>query len=97
MLKIYLVNNKKLFYFSGHNFVDIRRTSTSSGNGGLLGHLSKSTIMSVFVILLLVFLFCSSLYLVFRIDALQRQVSSKQYFGHCSQLIVLDITKYILG
>merc|ERR1711981_797707 len=26
----------------GHNFVDIRRTSTSSGNGGLLGHLSKS-------------------------------------------------------
>jgi len=61
----------------GHNFVDIRRTSTSSGNGGLLGHLSKSTIMSVFVILLLVFLFCSSLYLVFRIDALQRQVESR--------------------
>ena len=96
MLNIYQINNKKLFYFSGHNFVDVRRTSTSSGNGGLLGHLSKSTIMSVFVILLLVFLFCSSLYLVFRIDALQRQVS-KQYFGHCSQLIVLDITKYILG
>jgi len=61
----------------GHNFVDLRRTSTSSGNGGLLGHLSKSTIMSVFVILLLVFLFCSSLYLVFRIDALQRQVESR--------------------
>ena len=57
--------------------MDIRRSSTtSSGNGnGLLGHLSKSTIMSVFVILLLIFLFCSSLYLVFRIDALQRQVS----------------------
>lgn len=61
----------------GHNVPDLRRSSTSSGNVGLLGHLSKSTIMSVFVILLLIFLFCSSLYLVFRIDALQRQVESR--------------------
>jgi len=57
-----------------------RRSSvapTHSAVGGILGHLSKSTVLSIFVIVLLIFLFCSSLYLVFRIDSLQRQVESR--------------------
>ena len=49
-------------------------TGTKNGNGNLLSQLTKSTIVSIFVIVLLSFLFCSSLYLVFRIDSLQKQV-----------------------
>jgi predicted Holliday junction resolvase-like endonuclease len=48
-----------------------------NGNGNLLMQLTKSTIVSIFVIVLLSFLFCSSLYLVFRIDSLQKQVESQ--------------------
>jgi len=57
-----------------------RRSSVTAhphSAAGILGHLSKSTILSIFVIVLLIFLFCSSLYLVFRIDSLQRQVESR--------------------
>ena len=63
-----------------------RRVSSGSGGGGggqfnnLLGHLTQSTIISLFVVVLLVFLFFSSVYLVFRIDSLQKQVR-KQTFG----------------
>merc|ERR1712018_786714 len=52
-------------------------TGTKNGNGNLLSQLTKSTIVSIFVIVLLSFLFCSSLYLVFRIDSLQKQVESQ--------------------
>ena len=55
--------------------------SSLSGTSGILGQLSKSTILSIFVIVLLIFLFCSSLYLVFRIDSLQRQVFFR-YISH---------------
>ena len=51
-------------------------TGTKNGNGNLLSQLTKSTIVSIFVIVLLSFLFCSSLYLVFRIDSLQKQVKN---------------------
>ena len=65
--------------FPGQNEINGHRRSsvapTHSAVGGILGHLSKSTVLSIFVIVLLIFLFCSSLYLVFRIDSLQRQVS----------------------
>ena len=69
-----------LFFFPGQNEINGHRRSSvtshphSGGGMGILGHLSKSTILSIFVIVLLIFLFCSSLYLVFRIDSLQRQV-----------------------
>ena len=68
--------------FPGQNEINGHRRSsvapTHSAVGGILGHLSKSTVLSIFVIVLLIFLFCSSLYLVFRIDSLQRQVSQKK-------------------
>ena len=50
----------------------------NGNNGNLLSQLTKSTIVSIFVIVLLSFLFCSSLYLVFRIDSLQKQVRRHQ-------------------
>ena len=53
-------------------------TGNKNGTGNLLSQLTKSTIVSIFVIVLLVFLFCSSLYLVFRIDSLQKQVKDNR-------------------
>jgi len=57
-----------------------RRSSILSNGGGILSHLSRSTILSIFVVVLLIFLFCSSMYLVFRVDSLQRQVESRYFY-----------------
>ena len=63
-----------------------RRSSTTSGpttlstQNGYFSIFTRSSIISVFVILLLVFLLCSSIYLVFRVDALERQVRFRRTF-----------------
>ena len=65
----------QFFSFPGQNDIQTRRRSSILSNGGgILSHLSRSTILSIFVVVLLIFLFCSSMYLVFRVDSLQRQV-----------------------
>ena len=70
-------------------------TGTKNGNNGnLLSQLTKSTIVSIFVIVLLSFLFCSSLYLVFRIDSLQKQVRKHQCTLIAIQKIILESTYY---
>ena len=57
-----------------------RRSSILSNGGGILAHLSQATILSIFVVVLLIFLLCSSMYLVFRIETLQRQVESRYIY-----------------
>ena len=61
----------------------------NGNNGNLLSQLTKSTIVSIFVIVLLSFLFCSSLYLVFRIDSLQKQVRKHQ----CTPIVIQKIIR----
>jgi len=66
---------------SSQNDIQTRRRSSILSNGcGILSHLSRSTILSIFVVVLLIFLFCSSMYLVFRVDSLQRQVESRYFY-----------------
>ena len=73
------------YFFSGQNDIQTRRRSSILSNGGgILAHLSRSTLLSIFVVVLLIFLFCSSMYLVFRVDSLQRQVRISLVFITCS-------------
>ena len=75
-----------------------RRSSTTSGpttlstQNGYFSIFTRSSIISVFVILLLVFLLCSSIYLVFRVDALERQVRFCRSFWLFGQILSIILT-----
>lgn len=52
----------------------VSRPSTQVSGHFILRYFNRSTALPLFVILLLFFLLCSSIYLVFRVEALQKQV-----------------------